>query len=560
MSTTEQVTLNDLTYFWLPNGAPCFVADRPEIEDIIESLGFQIYYLLAHKETVSTPANNNKNITYPKNPITPTSTFNSKIFKVVNNFVGRCVSVVDEDFGPSIQAIKEQATYSMPAIPSVIVQKLDEFFRLVYSQHGTESIVLLTYDTTKEGSDGWGILVPEQTNTAAHCKYDPDSVAVLKEDHVMIVGSVHSHPQMPAYASGTDHDDQADFDGLHITYGWQASVANGATQYHFELQMAGTAYTLTAQDVFEQISFNKAPDPDVVEWSQKVKKALPPQSQAGVHLGSYNTQPLKSYTTGYTPGGTKYPVGKRNKNIPTSDAIAEKDYLICAEIDTYSGVSPHCPSCKIGLMKHEVHLHGAACPACDIAIVPMDTNIQEIVASLDIYQTERNASTFIAYYLWIIDYRDSDLVIKLKGEDDRFSDSSPISLLSSQDDEVIHLPSVEVIEEDEEYNEWEDLTLCCGISLLDTTQSCLCDVSVNNDHSFSFDEKMISSNLEFYKNNSICETCTHYYLTSCPLYRNSVVDFIQKDVLPQTQASGCDSWVSWQENDKKELEWENYGV
>jgi hypothetical protein len=370
----------------------------------------------------------------------------------------------------------------------------------------------------------------------------------------MIVGSVHSHPQMPAYASGTDHEDQADFDGLHITYGWQSNVANGATQYHFELQISGTAYSLKAEDVFESITFNKSPDPDVVEWSQRVKKALPPQSQAGVQLGSYNNQPIKNYTPGSTLGGTRFTsVNKREQNIPSSDAIKEKEYLVCAEVDTLAGYSSYCPSCKLNLLRHEVHLHGAACPACDIAIVPMDSSIQEAVASLDIYQTERNASTFIPYYLWILDYKEADLFIRLKGQDDRVSDSETLSLLT---EENVHLPSVDI----EDYNEWEDVTLCCGVSLLDTTESCMCKVSVNNDHTFDFDEHLSDLNMFFYEDNSVCESCSKYYLSSCPLYRKAIVDYVQNDKLPEAPVSGCTEWESYQNTAAKEVEWENYGV
>ena len=73
----------------------------------------------------------------------------------------------------------------------------------------------------------------------------------------MIVGSVHSHPGMPAYASGTDHADQADFDGVHITFGWQNNVNSGATQYHIELQVSGESYTLKPEDVFEGYTLQK---------------------------------------------------------------------------------------------------------------------------------------------------------------------------------------------------------------------------------------------------------------------------------------------------------------
>lgn len=290
----SQITLEDLDYFWMPNGVPCFLANKKDICSIIEGFGFQIYYLISNdfKETQTTtttynaPTNNgNKyygygaNSYYTNNTSTTTTATkverSPKLFKVVNNFVGRTVSISTDEFPEEFRDIEEESIYSMPPIPLDIVNKLDEFFRLVHSQHGTESIVILTYDATKSGSDGWGVLVPEQTNTAAHCKYDADSIAAIKPDNVIIVGSVHSHPEMPAYASGTDHDDQADFDGVHITYGWQKSVNNGATQYYAELQMAGKNYKLDIEDVFESVTLQKDPDPEVVEWSTKVKKAFP---------------------------------------------------------------------------------------------------------------------------------------------------------------------------------------------------------------------------------------------------------------------------------------------
>jgi hypothetical protein len=145
------------------------------------------------------------------------------VVKVVNNIIGRSVSQVEDEIA-DLAAVRETAEYTLPGIPLEIVNRLDDFFRLVDAQHGTEAIVMLTFDPTKSDSSGWGVLVPEQTNTSVHCNYNPDSIVAEKPDHVMIVGSVHSHPGMAAYASGTDHADQADFDGIHITYGWQKSV------------------------------------------------------------------------------------------------------------------------------------------------------------------------------------------------------------------------------------------------------------------------------------------------------------------------------------------------
>jgi hypothetical protein len=557
MSNTTQVTLDDLTYFWLPNGAPCFVANSLDICDDIESLGFQIYYLIGYKEIKSTTTTPYK--AGVPSTTTTNSTFKSKIFKVVNNYVGRAVSETDEDFGTGISSVEEEAHYTMPPIPHVIVTKLDEFFRLVHAKHGTESIVLLTYDTTKEGSDGWGILVPEQTNTSVHCSYDPDSIVDLKEDHIMIVGSVHSHPEMPAYASGTDHADQADFDGLHITYGWQKSSNNGATQYHIEMQMAGTSYTLTPADVFESFSIQKDPDPEVVAWSDKVKKSLPPQqSLAGVSSGIIPLNQPATPPPAYTPGGSRK-LEKRKPYIPFDKQVYNG--VIAAEIDISGNSSMICPACLLALFKTEIY-QGSACPACDIPLLPMNQDIQECIDSIDIYQSERMLSTFVPYYLWSSDIsspsKDSDFIMMLKPYDVQSEknylgdDSEALSLLTAKDDWNDY---------EEFYGSWANKTLCCSAILDGEKTACTCEVTVLPDDIQDFDEAVSAQNIKIYESHSVCESCEHYYLPSCSFYRNMVIDFAAQSKLPDVALSGCVDWEAYKNSSDYSMEgWDNYGV
>jgi len=558
MSNDTQITLNDLNYFWLPNGAPCFLANNIDICEQIESLGFQIYYLIGHKGTTTTSTNNGYKAGVAAGT-TQSVTYKSKMFKVVNNFVGRAVSEVEEDFGSELAVFKEEAHYTMPAIPHVIVEKLDEFFRLIHAKHGSESIVLLTYDTTKEGPEGWGILVPEQTNTSTHCKYDPDSIVDLKEDHVMIVGSVHSHPEMPAYASGTDHDDQADFDGLHITYGWQKSVANGATQYHLELQMGGTSYTLTAKDVFEDFILQKEPDPEVVAWSDKVKKALPPQPLAGVSSGIIPLNQTATPATpppAFIPGGSRR-VEKRSQLIPFDRTTYPG--AIAAEIDISGNSSMICPSCLIALFKTEIY-QGSGCPACDIPIVPMNNDIDNIIDSIDIYNMERNLSTFVPYYLWATDGKiNEDFIMLIKPSDSRvdniLNDRSP-SFFGTDD----------ILEDESVFNEdlinkWSNITLCCGAILDGENTACTCSVTVLPDDIQDFDEAISAQGIKMYDSHSVCESCEHYYLPSCPEYRDAVIKFAIEAELPKEPLYGCTSWQAYKNSSDYSMEgWSNYGV
>lgn len=596
----QQVDLNDLEYFWLPNGAPCFVGNREDICDQVEGLGFQIYYLIANQEIVVNTSNNNNNA---KNKTAASvsyqqTKYKGKILKVVKNIVGRAVSAADEDFGKDLLSFKEEAEYSLPPIPKAMVDKLDEFFRLVHAQHGTESIVMLTFDPTKEGSDGWGILVPEQTNTAAHCKYDPDSVASLKEDHVLIVGSVHSHPEMSAYASGTDHEDQADFDGLHITYGWQKHVSNGMTQYHAELQMGGSNYILDIDDIFESFTIEKNPDPEVIEWTEKVKKSQAPALGAFSTTQYGTTTPTTTYsssgttTMGY-PGTTNsnyagYDSGrfvqKRQQNIPAEilDSIPYNAVLI-AEIDTSELGRMLCPSCGLSLFKNEIYL-GSSCPSCDIPLIGINSHIDSIVKTANAYQNKRNRNCNVPYYLWskgssngkqhtiLLIKEEAELFSSVKGDDNlkavTYKDSDQVKLPTDDDDSVLQYDLRKEFEEKiwNDYDNgdlspdihflleyWSTRTWCCEKDIISSNQAvCDCKIMITDEDAADYDEFCSKNNLTVYQSNSDCEVCVHYYGGSCNGYRQGVVDYKNSEGKPlgviidhieqNLKLDGCIQW------------------
>lgn len=222
-----------------------------------------------------------------------------KVYKLMRNLIATAV-VEAKDVDLGLPEIKEKAWFTLPAIPETLIEKLDTFFRAIDKLHGTEAIVLLTYKPEMKGTenekDGWSILVPKQKNTSAHCKYDHSSVADDKEDDEMIVGTVHSHPGMSAFASHTDHGDQADFDGIHITFGWSKNSSH--TEYHIELQVSGTHFTLKPEQAFEAVA--ESPDfPELEEWMEKVEKA----TASSTSSAASTSKPWQGNTGGGMYGG-----------------------------------------------------------------------------------------------------------------------------------------------------------------------------------------------------------------------------------------------------------------
>lgn len=557
----SQITLDDLKHFWMPSGVPCFVADRNDICDVVEGMGFQIYYLISNQAIEIKPvAQPNKpatsynssaigygSTTYYNNTSSYTAPQQPKIerkpqlFKVVNNFVGRSVSVSTDSFPEQFIDVQEECAYLMPLIPRKIIDKLDEFFRLVHSQHGTESIVILTYDTNKTDSSGWGVLVPEQTNTPAHCKYDADSIAAIKPDDVLIVGSVHSHPEMSAYASGTDHEDQADFDGIHITYGWQNSVQNGATQYHIELQMSGKHYKLDIEDVFEPFQIDKDPDPEVVEWSGKVKKALPPQQGGSTHsvqqpLTPSYLQPQNQPSTHLTRTGTRAGASKKLlNNVNYLELLEElklpKNALIMVEVDINGGNSFHCPACECEISS--TNLTVGCCDICGIPLVSPEDGMPTVCDKAEDYIFENYLSYSIPVYFFGKDTSGNPIVMRINEEIDYYRNSFTSNINSKKsnlayndydDSDYVYVPTSDSSNDHSIFDNDGQYLICCGVKVSHIGTDCFCETPIFLSDLLDFDEK-IKDHVQMYQNDSQCHTCAYYYEPKCPAYREILTEY-----------------------------------
>lgn len=167
--------------------------------------------------------------------------------------------------------VKEAILFDLPPMPQEFIDKIEHFFRVVDEKNHTEAIVILGFEEdklgTEDASSGWTVLVPDQKNTSSKCNYDPPSVMAMKPDNVRIVGSIHSHPGMSAYASHTDAGDQFNNDGLHITIGWKGK--NGAPEYYIEYQLGNKRYIFQPEEVFD---FAPKASYDVDEWLGRVEK------------------------------------------------------------------------------------------------------------------------------------------------------------------------------------------------------------------------------------------------------------------------------------------------
>jgi len=280
-------------------------------------------------------------------------TLEPTMFHVLRTIFGRVISKPKVPQTGLMTTVRSSAMYSLPPIPWELVQKMDKFFRKVELALGTESIVILTYDPSfldqENASEGWDIIVPKQQNTSMNCKYDPPSVLALLPENALIVGSVHSHPGMSAYFSGTDEHDQMDWDGVHITFGWQKSVNNGATQYHIAMVLDKHEYSLTEHQVFAPAPLPDFDDSVVDVMLENVEKKYPPQHQTGTGFSH-------GATTGQNAGGT---VNSYMAPIPSTSYMPDQK---TRKIILPAGSPDPGQVCIIGRLASD---KAKSCPFCD---------------------------------------------------------------------------------------------------------------------------------------------------------------------------------------------------
>lgn len=376
-----------LKWSYTPSGAPLVLGDVPDVlARVREEYHWPIWYLVAEKLTIEKFKGGYVGQQYFGPQDIPTN--QPRVFKVVDTIVGWSIHEAPEE-RIGLAAVEQTACFVLPKIPWVMIQKLDIFFRSIDKQHGTEAIVILTWNPKIGGSEGWGIVVPDQENTGAHCKYDADSIVDAKDDDAFVVGSVHSHPGMSAFASGTDHADQADFDGVHITFGWSNSKNAGQTEYHAEMQMGGKAWSLEPEDIFLDMPAPEVPE-EIKSWQTRVKPkvATPTTTPAMGPAGGSRPQSSAVHTpmSGQVSVSGEAGYGEHHGYLNKQDRAC-KDYavthgfpdpdefLLIAQLT--SADEKDCPTCRLPLDQKMRDFR--RCHACWNFLALPDEKMQDVV-------------------------------------------------------------------------------------------------------------------------------------------------------------------------------------
>ena len=205
--------------------------------------------------------------------------------------------------------IEAVTTILLPNMTSKFVKTFLDFFRYCYNEHKAEGFLYLYFNPDTKKYD---VKPAEQEVSGAHIEYGemPDPEPGFKP-----VGTMHSHGNMGAFHSSTDHNDQTEFDGIHITVG---KIDTAAPEFDIKLYVTGQSFKVKPEHILPKMHVPKLDFPE--EWKTSVKK---------------KTYPAKVYTY---PASSKVCSTGAGKTSVSEDSIKATARAFVENIAKASGV------------------------------------------------------------------------------------------------------------------------------------------------------------------------------------------------------------------------------
>lgn len=161
-------------------------------------------------------------------------------------------------------------TVRYPRLGQAALEYIVAFFERVYELHHSEAIVLLYWDSQRER---YRLRVPEQEATVWESSTGRRSPLDVTFQHPLdvpphewLVGDIHSHGDLGAYASQQDREDERYQDGIHAVVG---RIEHEPPEFHVELSVDATPFQLQFDHFFAGYEQRRCTVPQA--WLKRVK-------------------------------------------------------------------------------------------------------------------------------------------------------------------------------------------------------------------------------------------------------------------------------------------------
>jgi hypothetical protein len=202
--------------------------------------------------------------------------------------------------GPSaLEFHSEGCQVRYPKLSRAALEFVVGFFDQVYDLHGSEAVVLLFWDLVRKRYKLW---VPEQKPTVWESSGGYRSamdvayqVPVPMPKNHLLVGDIHSHADLGAYASYQDRHDEFYRDGIHVVVG---HIDEEPPQFHLDIAVDGQRFLLKFGQFLQGYRRRRHIVPQA--WMDQVKvKIKRPWWSSATTQSSWGTQHTQTYSSGW---------------------------------------------------------------------------------------------------------------------------------------------------------------------------------------------------------------------------------------------------------------------
>jgi PRTRC genetic system protein A len=158
-----------------------------------------------------------------------------------------------------LEAQKPFVKLRYPKVPQEMLETVAGFFSAVQKKYDSEAYVCLLWNKNEKKYE---IVCPPQEISGGHVSYDLPP----QPPHMLLVGDIHSHVNMAAFASGTDENDETQRPGVHIVLG---RISQEPPEFHIEVVVDGTRFGVKEEMMLEGYEKRREFPP---EWMDQLKK------------------------------------------------------------------------------------------------------------------------------------------------------------------------------------------------------------------------------------------------------------------------------------------------
>ena len=178
-----------------------------------------------------------------------------KILK--RNMLGTFLVEADK-LDEKLPTIKERTCLNVKKIPPELIAQVATWFKAVYDKQTSEAVVFLFYHECF----GWEAKPPKQEAVGMSVDYEERPEM---GDGWKTAGTIHSHCTSTAFHSGTDDDDEKQFDGVHLTIG---KVMSDPVEIAYSLMIQGKRFKMKREDIIDEPPEAEFPE----EWMDEITK------------------------------------------------------------------------------------------------------------------------------------------------------------------------------------------------------------------------------------------------------------------------------------------------